>query len=294
MNDLASVTRALEDAGVSYAFRKDSSPEMDLTQGGEVDLQVDARSAVVLDHALRSVEFHRFVARGHEGHLFYLSCSAGAWTKIDVRVAGRRNRRWLRAVPPSRRRAGPVVAVLGPDGAGKSTVLETLRRRLPVAITVVYLGERKRPRRNGAPSADPPVLKEAVWLVVRWLRQLRALSGAYARAWRGEIVVCDRHPIEVKVVRPRRTAIGARLETFLTDHFLPVPDRLVVLDASVDVLAARKSEHPVDRLRGWRDAYRTQLADLGPSLVSSEGSVEATTDAVSEVVWEALAERRGW
>jgi thymidylate kinase len=287
---------------------------------------------------LRLAGFRRLRVAGHAGHRFYLAFNDGRWLKIDLNVVPRRlgwdlsatdaehaqlfsgyrvsppsrlRRAWARRRPLGLRRRGPVIALLGPDGAGKGSVAEALGRELPVAFTTIYLGDGRDGRRHpagrpgsgtspeqgtrGAVVRPPGALRESQHLMRRALRSYcRILWPGYARAWRGEIVVFDRHPIEVLAVRPKRTPLGTVVERTLARALLPWPDALVLLDAPGDVMFARKGEHSAEILERWRRGYLEEFEPRGAAVVSTVGTLEDAVRAASEVVWEALERRRGW
>jgi thymidylate kinase len=293
---------ALDVAGVPYTFRKGSGRAVEPPPGGEVDIALERRNVAAADSALAGAGFHVLTAPGHGTHRFYLGCWRGRWLKIDARledatplpgaarrVAGRR--------PASWRRLGPVVAVLGPDGAGKGTVISHLADEIPLEVKVLYLGWRKRsaavPR--PAPKRPPPgPLLESAFVLKGWLRARLTLLGGYAAAWRGAIVLCDRHPVEGLAVRPRHTRAAAALERTLLSRLTPWPDAVVVLDAPAETLLARKREHPREVLDRWRQDYADVFDGRGGTVVSSDRPREETVAQASTVVWDALGRRRRW
>lgn len=225
------------------------------------------------------------------------------------RAAGRREvatptERLARALPVSARRRGCVVAVLGPDGAGKGTVTAALAATLPVAVTQVYLGDRRAQTvaaSSGASAEEtaPPAgtvqsLKETVFLLRKLVTWSPALCRASLAAWRGHVVLTDRHPLDALAVRPRRTALGGVVERVIATRLVPAPDAVVVLDAPGQVLFDRKGEHTPERLERWRQGYRDHLGARGAVVVDAAGPVEVTTAAARRVLWQALARRRGW
>jgi thymidylate kinase len=301
---LGSGLAALDAAGVPYRLRReeqDGEPEA----SPEIDICLAPSDRAASDAALGGAGFHRVEAPGHASHRFYVAFADGQWAKIDAKLSGAPHRASarLRTVlarrrPAGVRRKGPVIAVLGPDGAGKGTVISTLRHRIPLGVTVVYLG---RPRRAGGHSsgtrADARVggdVRDLAFVVWRFARMWRLLLGGYTAAWRGHIVLCDRHPIEILAVRPRRTRLAGAVERRLVARLLPRPDRLVVLDAPGDVLHARSGEHSSDLLERHRRAYVDTFGSAGAVVISTLDEAELVADRVSAVVWAALSERCGW
>jgi thymidylate kinase len=195
------------------------------------------------------------------------------------------------------------VAVLGPDGAGKGTIISELVSRIPIGLTVVYLGSgssgtpgrttRSRGEGAGRARRAGPV-RESAFLLWKAIRGWRRLLRGYAAAWRGHIVLCDRHPMEILAILPERTRAGAALERFLARRLTPRPDAIVVLDAPAEVLRSRKQEHPIGTLERWRSGYATVFGSNGAMVVSTAGPLEDSVSRVSDVLWQALRRRRGW
>jgi thymidylate kinase len=297
---------ALTEAAVDFTLRKPPA-------AGELDIHVGRRSVAAVEAALATTGFVKFRARGQRGHRFYLSCSEGDWGKVDVKltpllprppgrlgVAGRLTRLLaaiVSHVPLGVRRSGPVVAFIGPDGAGKGTVIDAVRATLPVACDVYYLGSKI----AGAPVITararqrlPLRVREPLFVVKKLIRSGRVLMHAYGRAWCGSIVLCDRHPLEALATRPRITAAARRLEHGLLLRVLPVPDLIVVLDAPTEILLARKSEHPAAVIDDWRAGYRDAFAAFDEAyFCSTDQSLEAVASAIRGQIWDALMVRRG-
>jgi hypothetical protein len=108
------------------------------------------------------------------------------------------------------------------------------------------------------------------------------------------VVLCDRHPIEVLAIRPRRTRVGGAIERTLVGRMTPWPDAIVILDAPASTLHARKAEHPVSTIERWQRGYLDVFVPKGAVVVSTAGPVEDAVSAVSSVAWDALRKRRRW
>ena len=190
---------------------------------------------------------------------------------------------------PARRR-GAVVAFLGPDGAGKGTVIDGVRDALEEPASVIYLG---RPRqeasgrgqaRSAGARRPPSAARECAFLVKRAARHARLLGRAHRLARRGHVVLCDRHPVEVLAVRPERTRAGAAVERFIARRLIPWPDAVIVLDAPAALLIERKQEHPLEVLERWRNAYSEVFGPRGAAIVSTDGPPEASIAAALSAV----------
>jgi thymidylate kinase len=319
----------LSAAGIAFATRGDQ-PIDDPSPGGDVDILVRTGDADAAERVLEASGLRRFAAAGHRGHRFYLAFDAerARWLKLDVNLVPERLR-WdltardpeslrrfaayrvgpkaglgriervrvalLRRLPLAATRRGAVIALLGPDGAGKGSVATQLKAGIPVEVTVIYMGNRpavatargeQRPLR-AAVRLLPPRLRLAQWRHRRTLDAARRAWLAHAHAWRGDIVLCDRHPLEALALEPDTTGLAGRL-----GRLVPWPDEIVLLDAPGALLFARKGEHTPERLDRWRRAYRSTFPDA--SVVSTTGDLTASAESVSAIVWRALAGRRGW
>jgi hypothetical protein len=339
MTGFRSALDALEDAGIPYRVRKASLAPHELPVEGELDVWLPATHFAKADPALTAAGFRHLAAAGHDGHRFYLSYQHGSWLKLDAKATPKATP-WASMLPPvqpgfvgvgrgpggsllrkvrratgrasgrrpvSLRRAGPVVAVLGPDGAGKGTLIARLKVQIPVAVTPLYLGWRRGPGASARSGTDaitkalPPAMRrpagagrECAGLVRGLVRSWRILARGYARAWRGDIVLCDRHPIEVLATRPPRTRPGRAVESFIARRLVPWPDAIIVLDAPGSSLHERKGEHSPGVLDRWRAGYEEVFGPRGAVVISSAGPLSLTVARASDVVWEALRARRRW
>ena len=162
---------------------------------------------------------------------------------------------------------GVVVALLGPDGAGKSTLADRLASSARRARRI-YMGY----------GSDGGVCRNAV---VTWLLdharmpsgrdsgRARGPSGAIRFACRcavqygrgltirlhrrlGRLVVLDRYVSEAE----ERGDGPARIRRRIVGALCPLPDLVVVLDAPTDVLHRRRPEHSIDELEARRASYQ--------------------------------------
>jgi thymidylate kinase len=157
--------------------------------------------------------------------------------------------RRLRKPHTALRRRGIDVAVLGPDGAGKSTLAAALVATFPVPTRTIYLGL------YGAGLANASRLG----FVRRLARLWRGwLAGLWHRL-RGRVVVYDRHAFDTLIASTRRSP-KARLRRWALLHAIPDPALVLVLDAPAELLFERKGEHDVATLDAQRRGYLA-LAD---------------------------------
>jgi len=106
---------------------------------------------------------------------------------------------------PTRRRRGLGVALIGPDGAGKTTLAAGLDQSLLVPARIVYMGVWRTPRAIALFGA-PGRVGHAI--AIQWLRWFQ---GAYHRS-RGRFVIFDRYTEVHLEPAPRRDRRGRLLQ----------------------------------------------------------------------------------
>jgi predicted ATP-grasp superfamily ATP-dependent carboligase/thymidylate kinase len=192
-------------------------------------------------------------------------------------------------------RSGLTVALIGPDGAGKTSVARRLAEVLPPPVTYLYMGvnpdssnlllpstrlihaiRRARgatpdaagPRDSRRPDRAPPrsvakrslrsarsVLRLANRLAEEWQR---ALVAAVQRR-RGSIVIFDRHFFAdyyaYDVAAQGRRSASRRLHGFVLARLYPKPDLVLYLDAPAETLLRRKGEGTLESLSRRRREY---------------------------------------
>ena len=151
---------------------------------------------------------------------------------------------------------GLCVAILGPDGVGKSSLIAGLRTTYPRPITVVKMSGSAR-----APVRGPAATR---WLV-RTVRTARVLLASRLAVSRGRLLVWDRHPLEDRFTSIEGRLVLGRGRGWLA-RLAPSPHILVVLDAPGEVLHARRRGESPDQLERLRQIY-LRLAGERPAVV---------------------------
>lgn len=178
------------------------------------------------------------------------------------------------------RPTGLTVAFLGPDGSGKSSVIERVLAELAPAFRrteCLHL----RPRllagtrqSAAAPVTQPHALAPRSMLgssaKIAWLL-LECIVGYAVRVWplacRSTLVAFDRYYHDL-LVDPRRYRYGGSPAlTRWVARAVPRPDLWVVLDAPVEVLQARKAEVSAEESARQREAYLALARTLDEAVV---------------------------
>ncbi|MGI8873350.1 MAG: hypothetical protein ACR2KP_03290 [Egibacteraceae bacterium] len=180
---------------------------------------------------------------------------------------------------------GISIALVGPDGAGKSTMAAALRDVIGAPAVSVYMGLYQRGRRFRSPM---PGLKLALLLWQRWSRWL---VGRTQQA-RGRVVIFDRYAVDALLPTDRPLPWNGRARRFLLAHACPKPDLLVLLEAPGAMLHARPGsgdpEAPERRRRQYL-ALRERLPEI--VVLDASRDIDALRDELVRLVAERWARK---
>jgi len=182
------------------------------------------------------------------------------------------------------------VALLGPDGAGKSTLADGLVSSMGIPARLVYMGLWQG---EGDSDAPVPLAAAAVAAATRPLKSWHRAAVALYHQSRGRVVVHDRHAFDALIppgpphVRLKRVFFG-----FLA-HTVPAPSLVLVLDLPSDVTSHRRPEEDPEHLEQARRNYLHLGARLPRAqVVAADRSVdEVRIDALGRI-WAAMLARR--
>lgn len=192
---------------------------------------------------------------------------------------------------------------LGPDGVGKSTVIESVRRELsPVFLHEKYLtfapgllpSRFETPKPLGPHSLPPrsypaSLVKAAWWAVCYTLGYLTSIHPTRARAgW----VVNHRYLPDAIVDQKRYRYSGPIWPLRALWKVAPKPDLLFLLDAPAEVIQARKKEVAPEETRRQRQAYRDVVAGLPfARVIDASQPLESVVRQVERAIIEFLRGR---
>ena len=225
----------------------------------------------------------------------------GRWPElvaVGARLPGRPTRagraaalaRGLRRLGDGWPRRGLSVAVMGPDGAGKSTLTGAVAAGYGPPARVVYMGLWQGEGEGAEPALPAAVLAAARRPFRSWRRSAVAL---YHQA-RGRLVVFDRHPYDA-LLPPAPPHVALKRVFFaLLAHTVPAPSLVLVLDLPAEVTARRRPEEDPAALAAARADYLALAARLPQAVVlDADRPPDALRAAALDRIWQAALADRG-
>jgi thymidylate kinase len=195
--------------------------------------------------------------------------------------------RRLRAGRLARHGTGVRVALIGPDGAGKSTLAAGLQETFPFPVERVYMGLTGGWLRQVDRLRVPGIVRFGRLSVI-WGRYARGLYHAH----RGRLVVFDRYTYDGAVPPGYRMTPLRRVGRWIDAHSCPAPDLVLILDAPGEVMYQRKGAYDPGILEDWRRRFREverrvrHVAVLDTSRPADQVRADATAH-----IWARYVER---
>jgi thymidylate kinase len=214
---------------------------------------------------------------------------AAAWRTRQRRSVRRRTiantlERWSGKVARLSGRRGLRVALIAPDGAGKSTLTKGIEERFYFPVRSITMGLYQVPRRRAA----LPGMGLAGQLSTQWARWIQ---GAYHRR-RGRLVLFDRYAYDALLPTRFQYSRLGKARRWLLAHACPPPELVIMLDVPGDVLYERKGEKTAALLETQRRAYRALLPRLPRAeIVDASREAEQVRPDVTALIWHEYARR---
>jgi O-antigen/teichoic acid export membrane protein len=185
-----------------------------------------------------------------------------------------------------KRRKGLSLALLGPNGVGKSTAATALQRSLPFELRIVYMGIWKvpeKPRGRMAAAAEVATRPLRIWF--------RYIVAQYHQ-FRGRVIVFDRYVYDALLPASPPLLRTKRVYFRFLARALPRPCAVLFLDVPGEVAYGRKQESEPEELESERWLYSELIKRL-PSLELIDASADADTvrAEITTIVWRELTLR---
>ncbi|NRB37445.1 MAG: hypothetical protein HRU20_03125 [Pseudomonadales bacterium] len=193
---------------------------------------------------------------------------------------------------------GLTISFLGPDGSGKSTIIDALEKAQLPFRRVDYF--HLKPIKTVSQSSDEVVVSEPhkypPYSAVKSYLKLLFFVGQYNKGWvknisalkiRSSLVIFDRY-FDDLLVDTRRYRYGGRLKVARrVKSIIPRPEVYFILTAAPDVIYGRKQEVPYEELERQVEAYDS-IAD-GKRYVKVD--VDRSVDDIVKEIIVTLMER---
>ena len=184
------------------------------------------------------------------------------------------------------------VLFLGPDGVGKSTLLQSVQEALPVASVNAYFGIGKDGWRlkavqrlsvHGGRSLSGAVFWYVALPVEIYLRRINI-----SRVGRGGIVLIDRVP--------GKPLLSGQFLRLLYIGILPRPNVIILLQGDPVVIASRKPEETtpertVKELRKWKKVAERLRADRIVAIDTTDNELVSCRDIAIRAIYDSVRDQ---
>lgn len=177
------------------------------------------------------------------------------------------------------------VAILGPDGAGKSTLADGIARSFPAPVVPVYMGLWQ--------SGDDPdggfSVRDAV---ARPFRAWRRVLTARGHQRRGCLVVFDRYVYDARLPPSPPAVTAKRIYFWFLARACPAPDLTLLLDLPGTVAFARKGENGIAASEAARQHFLALRDELDLHVLDATQPPDQVLAAALAAIGDAWAARR--
>ena len=222
------------------------------------------------------------------------------------------------------------VALVGVDGAGKTTIARRLLKSFPLPVKYIYMGTsilssnfalptsrlilylklRSYQKTSKQSGHTPPeslsnhdleyrnVTRSMIGATARTLNRMAEECYRQVMAWcyqiRGYIVLYDRHFLfeYTPKVQKQNQRLSDCIHLWFLQKLYPRPNLVFFMDAPLEVLLRRKNECPQDHLQKQRQALREQAKEMDDIVyIDASRSQERVYEEVSEQIIHYIADK---
>ena len=182
------------------------------------------------------------------------------------------------------RNRGVHFAIMGVDGAGKSSLIEVLKHNLNtikgIQYTTVYMGpwgHSKSPwhkwilkNKITLPKSlnkDTAGIKKVLGKFKAFLKGTIYYLSIYTELWyrylkfirpelkKGRIILSDRYIYDLRYIYKKRKVVGFKFIRFFICQFFPKPDKIIFLYNDPEVIIKRKPQLNKEQIREYQEYY---------------------------------------
>lgn len=192
-------------------------------------------------------------------------------------------------------RKGKIVAFMGTDGCGKSTIINEVQKKVPekfngtyyfhLAPKIIYKAKPNhdvtQPHSKELRSSFFSYVKLIIYLLEYWLGYLFIIRKLLREK---KLVLFDRYYHDL-LIDPRRYRFGGSLMIGkFIGKIIPKPNIWILLDAPVNILQKRKQEISIEKMEKQRIDYISFINKVDGHIINSNQNLEKVVSEVLKLI----------
>lgn len=198
---------------------------------------------------------------------------------------------------------GLLIVFLGPDGCGKSTIIQSISHDLAPAFRQIHY-QHLRPKlgckkKEDISISDPhrQTKRNVITSIIKIFYFLFDYVFGYyftikPKLVRSTLVIFDRYYHDI-LVDPKRYRYGGPFcLAYLISRFIPKPDLVILLDAPAEILQSRKQEVPFTETVRQRQSYLELIKEMPNGVVvDASKPLQQVVQSVNKIIVKHMATR---